>query len=45
MNRSLLALSVSDQTALIFRKTMIAHDKGKPVARQGRKAVNLFWAR
>jgi hypothetical protein len=29
------------QAALIFRKAMIAHDKGKPVARQGRKAVSL----
>lgn len=24
-----------------FRKAMIAHDKGKPAARQGRKAVSL----
>jgi hypothetical protein len=27
---------------LIFRKATIAHDKGKPAARQGRKAVNLL---
>jgi hypothetical protein len=26
---------------VIFRKAMIAHDKGKPTARQGRKAVSL----
>lgn len=27
--------------ALIFVALMIAHDKGKPAVRQGRKAVNL----
>jgi hypothetical protein len=26
---------------MVFRKTTIAHDKGKPVARWGRKAVSL----
>lgn len=25
----------------VFRKTTIAHDKGKPIARWGRKAVSL----
>lgn len=30
---------------MVFPKAMIAHDKGKPAARQGRKAVNLSGVR
>jgi hypothetical protein len=35
---------VLQRATAIFPKAMIAHDKGKPAARQGRKAVNLSGA-
>jgi hypothetical protein len=35
---------VLQRATTIFPKAMIAHDKGKPAARQGRKAVNLSGA-
>jgi hypothetical protein len=40
--KSFAVLVGSDRAALIFSKTTITHDKGKPVARQGRKAVSLL---
>jgi hypothetical protein len=33
--------ATGNNSTLIFKKLAIAHDKGKPVARRGRKAVNL----
>jgi hypothetical protein len=38
---NLFCLLLSFLAAVIFSKAMIAHDKGKPAAGQGRKAVSL----